>query len=518
MVENQDLLLLLDGLDEVKVELQNSCIKALNEFIQSYGITEMVVCSRIRDYESLKDVLKLQKAILIQPLTQVQVNEFLERAGEQLEGVRCAMQTDRVLQELGKSPLVLSVMALAYQGMSQEQLPKSSVENRYKDLFSTYIERMLERRRFNRQYQLSPYSPHKTKIFLNWLAQRMLASSQTIFLIERIQPSWLQASTQKRSYYLSVMLIVGIIQFLLCFFFLSRYQERINVLDWLSIASLAIMAGLFGGLKKEIRTFESLKWSWLWSWTINFSRLDLLLNEIFIAIKTFFFLTAPFGGLAGFVTGIDTTESGLWYGLFNSSLSDRFVDRLAVGFLGLFGGIFFGGFALGVISGVIWVVLYKWIIWDFFIRSLILGFVYELKGPDIKQKSFPNEGIWRSVAYCIISALAGGLLLAVIFGILGLFSSVVDSSLEIDFIKRGLYLGGFSGALIGGLPPAISCIQHLLLRVFLFYSGCIPWNYKHFLNFADERIFMQKVGGGYIFIHRMLMEHFAQMKLEQERR
>jgi hypothetical protein len=27
--------------------------------------------------------------------------------------------------------------------------------------------------------------------------------------------------------------------------------------------------------------------------------------------------------------------------------------------------------------------------------------------------------------------------------------------------------------------------------------------------------FLQKVGGGYIFIHRMLMEHFAQMELER---
>ncbi|MGB3513581.1 MAG: pentapeptide repeat-containing protein [Microcoleaceae cyanobacterium] len=39
----------------------------------------------------------------------------------------------------------------------------------------------------------------------------------------------------------------------------------------------------------------------------------------------------------------------------------------------------------------------------------------------------------------------------------------------------------------------------------------IPWDYASFLDYAAERIFLQKVGGGYIFIHRMLMEHFAQM-------
>ena len=30
-----------------------------------------------------------------------------------------------------------------------------------------------------------------------------------------------------------------------------------------------------------------------------------------------------------------------------------------------------------------------------------------------------------------------------------------------------------------------------------------------FLDYADERIFLRKVGGGYVFVHRMLMEYFA---------
>ncbi|MDJ0592593.1 MAG: hypothetical protein QNJ72_21810 [Pleurocapsa sp. MO_226.B13] len=43
----------------------------------------------------------------------------------------------------------------------------------------------------------------------------------------------------------------------------------------------------------------------------------------------------------------------------------------------------------------------------------------------------------------------------------------------------------------------------------------MPWNYARFLDYAAERIFLRKVGGGYIFIHRMLLEHFARMELEQ---
>ena len=34
------------------------------------------------------------------------------------------------------------------------------------------------------------------------------------------------------------------------------------------------------------------------------------------------------------------------------------------------------------------------------------------------------------------------------------------------------------------------------------------------LHYAADRIFLRKVGGGYIFIHRMLMEYFAALEAE----
>ena len=56
-----------------------------------------------------------------------------------------------------------------------------------------------------------------------------------------------------------------------------------------------------------------------------------------------------------------------------------------------------------------------------------------------------------------------------------------------------------------------ACIKHLVLRIILYRNGYIPWNYASFLNYASDRIFLRRVGGSYIFIHRMLQEHFARM-------
>ncbi|MEB3295717.1 MAG: hypothetical protein VKJ24_21415 [Synechococcales bacterium] len=48
--------------------------------------------------------------------------------------------------------------------------------------------------------------------------------------------------------------------------------------------------------------------------------------------------------------------------------------------------------------------------------------------------------------------------------------------------------------------------------------GLESWNYARFLDHAVDRLFLQKVGGGYIFVHRMLLEHFAAMEWDRTQR
>jgi hypothetical protein len=55
-------------------------------------------------------------------------------------------------------------------------------------------------------------------------------------------------------------------------------------------------------------------------------------------------------------------------------------------------------------------------------------------------------------------------------------------------------------------------IRHLALRYGLFCNGKMPWNYTRFMQYAIQQVFMHKVGDGYIYIHKLLMEHFAEME------
>ncbi|MEL7072394.1 MAG: NACHT domain-containing protein, partial [Cyanobacteria bacterium J06581_3] len=71
-VEEQQLLLLLDGLDEVRLDRRKDCAIAINQFHQDYG-PELVVCCRIKDYEALDFRLGFQSALYVRSLSDAQI-------------------------------------------------------------------------------------------------------------------------------------------------------------------------------------------------------------------------------------------------------------------------------------------------------------------------------------------------------------------------------------------------------------------------------------------------------------
>jgi hypothetical protein len=52
-------------------------------------------------------------------------------------------------------------------------------------------------------------------------------------------------------------------------------------------------------------------------------------------------------------------------------------------------------------------------------------------------------------------------------------------------------------------------LRHYLARLLLWWKRFAPWYYVEFLDAAADRVFLRKVGGGYIFVHRMFMEYLA---------
>ena len=149
-----------------------------------------------------------------------------------------------------------------------------------------------------------------------------------------------------------------------------------------------------------------------------------------------------------------------------------------------------------------------------FIYKLCAAFSAGLSSGEISTKNTPNEGIYRSGRIAVISGLAGGLIVGLVGGVtIGLVGGLISE------LASGLVLG-----LVLWLPSWLiialgiglkyggrTCIQHLVLRWLLVRNDSMPWRYVAFLDYAAGRIFLRKVGGGYIFIHRLLQEYFATM-------
>ena len=214
-IDQQQLMLLLDGLDEVTEARRADCLEAINQFSRNHGTTEMVVCCRIRDFEALQHDLQFQAAVYIKPLNPQQVDAYLSQGGEQLKGIRTVLQLEPELQDpdpdslkcLAETPLFLNIMALAFEGRSVAAIQNLGAKNQRQALFDAYIGRM-----FNQRTNHPRYPKARAKWWLHRLAKQMVQEGQTVFLIEYMQPqSWLIKTSERWQNRLIVGLIGGLI-------------------------------------------------------------------------------------------------------------------------------------------------------------------------------------------------------------------------------------------------------------------------------------------------------------------
>jgi hypothetical protein len=104
-LKDENLTLLLDGLDEVRESLRDESVAAINQFQRDHGATEIVVCSRIADYEMRQNRFRFWEAVFILPLEVGQVEEYLQQAGTSLEGAS-GIAAGSGVAEFGESAVI----------------------------------------------------------------------------------------------------------------------------------------------------------------------------------------------------------------------------------------------------------------------------------------------------------------------------------------------------------------------------------------------------------------------------
>ena len=448
---------LLDGLDEVMTAKRSACVEAINAYVQNDGVPGLAVCSRLKEYDNLPVRLRVAGAICLQPLTQQQVKDYIARSGNSLAGLSTALEEDPVLQTLANTPLMLDVMSLAYWDLPAEELtsePLNTEKKRRNHLFDTYIDKMFIRKGKG----IEGYAKEHTVDWLNWLARGMQQHGQTLFLIEQLQPSWLTTRSQQSVYVLGSRMVFGLILGLV--FGLYESIMMVGVREGLIWGlGFALILGLVSGLIDKSRFNQGRLWG-------RIEKLPPRWQTVVIVLIFGLFLALGFAPLFGlmFNWGKLWLASGLLYGLSC-------------------------GLYLGIPARQ---------------RSLKSDIQsVQTFGGNLNIKATPNLGIKLSVR----NAVFVGTLVFVTFGAVFLACRFMSVDL-IGALNFGLLFGVGAFNWYGGQEV----IRHCTLRFVLYCKGCTPFRYANFLDYAARLVFLREVGGGYIFIHGLLLEHFAAMR------
>lgn len=116
LVDDNKLVILLDGLDLVPNQDRDRCIDFLNNFIDIKR--QIVVCSRCQQDQkySNNSLLNFDKAVKLKPLTEEKVESYLKKLNKdnRLDGLKEIISQDHTIKLLVKFPLWLTIIVKVY--------------------------------------------------------------------------------------------------------------------------------------------------------------------------------------------------------------------------------------------------------------------------------------------------------------------------------------------------------------------------------------------------------------------
>lgn len=480
MIKAERIILLLDGLDEVAESQRDACVNAINRFRENYNIP-IAVCSRANEFEALNAKLNLGGALRIDPLDQNQIDQFLAAEGEPLSWLRDRMKSDPDLQTLGQSPLLLSLMPIAYRGESAADLDNSSgIEDQRKKLFYHFINKVFVQRPLAKNLG---YTQQDSLSWLSFFALMMQGQQQTQFFIEFLDEASIHNLPLKQKRNVRSQLFLSLLYgFLFTFpfwaisfpivwtfwgpdgptllsailgsFFGVIFGIAFSLINGLVIGVISIL----NNYRAEQDLVEVVKIGWP---TIESIKSGIR--------KSFTFVLIPF-------------ILSLLLAIANLDVSDL------LSFIGRY-------FLLGACL------------------TVLLSFL-KIQKVSSKDRIQPNQGIYNSFRSTVLYTLILTFALSIFFQ---LTFQVPASDLFIGLPAIGFAIGLLYGPLLGVIfGGGLAVIQHYSVRRYLARNGGAPfkWPWQDhkltlFLDEMSDRFLLYRIGGGWVFTHRYLLEYFA---------
>ncbi|GCE12103.1 NACHT domain-containing protein [Tengunoibacter tsumagoiensis] len=536
-VEQDMLLPLLDGFDEIVARDRYSCLEAINRYRREGRISAWVICSRRSEYQQLEAKLHIRGAIDLCPLTVEQIRDYLTRRGTVMSPLREALEQAPDFMELAKNPFMLNILTFTYSDVAQEKQSILLAE-KHDLIFAAYVQRALQRQKFQ-----NPFTIDQTLQWLHWLASQMKSHSQSIYYIEYMQADWLPDERSQKWYrLLGERLPLIVIGMLLCLSMgkalgASEAHDGILVEACIYMLPGALLGWIFGR-KSEGLLGSARKWRKLAFFQVE-KVPPYLINSLFVGgvseciipiLRRFIpFLddrTSLLALVCGIAAGILTVVrhnstiipaeivSWSWPACRENMLSVKhLLNSLLVGFsIDLFFlfrmNLLNSRWELLVLNFLVGVAY--WIGINAFkgIKNDIIPEAKHVRPNDGMRQSFFNSAMVTGMAFLFIGSLYFFLNMA----LYELYYRALSADVSlISLFWRSFLIGIPAGLIFGLLHGGIACIRHISLRYLLWRSKAFMWDSPTFLDQMAKCLLLRKVGGGYLFVHRMLLDYFADL-------
>jgi hypothetical protein len=448
---------------------QNSILQEDSQ--SSFWQFPFLVCCTNQEYAYYQTFLNLNGCVEIQPLSEQQIQDYLQK--HECQHLWNAIQNDESFMrdnpyELGlaKIPLFLNIAIAASSQINFQYWQQLSSETERIDyLLSIYIEKFAN---IDSNGDDRP-SQAKTIYWLGWLADKLYKESKMEISIDEIQPYWLENYKQKFLYLYKLYFMGGNLIFLLfilpalisIFLFTDGFICLI-ILYTILVTSTSFLLAII-----VVLTLKNLE-----------DRVENYIPEI---LK---------------ITISDPI-------LFSPKEDKKFLQFIIVGAVFVFVFGIFSKPGFGFILGSLFAVF----------RITISTKNSNSKScKTLNSRKLKNPVLQRFV-YNFLMIVTLAFPLALMFYI-GLYLIQLQDYLRpVQDLNLLLIVATSIGimATIGIVHSGGPTLKHFVLRLVLWWHGYIPWNYAAFLDYASDRLLLQRVGGGYRFLHEYLRNYFAKM-------
>lgn len=229
LLQQSNLILLLDGLDELKEESKMaSCLAAIAEYGATAGRRFVISC-RIEEYKDVQEDARVNMQIEVGSLDTDELIAELEKMAYKEPEARLlaqSIQTDMLLREAVKTPFYFNTLQLLYAG-GTPKFNSKDLNGLKSEIVKYFIEYEL------RNTKEIKYPPEQIEHWLSFLAKKISDRSKVVFELLDLQYDWQKGTKVEK---ILAGLVWGLVDSLL------------GVLG--AVISMALLLALFGVVGK----------------------------------------------------------------------------------------------------------------------------------------------------------------------------------------------------------------------------------------------------------------------------